>query len=230
MIFILLPGKYEGARGSLWFAHRDTWRMLPGCCGDAAGTLGDAVRDARGALGVLTGSLRGCQEAAGGWPAPRHPSGCAPRAPLRAPRRGWRSGGAGGRRRGGEGVVSPARLSRRPGSINEIIMQKKQPCATRQPYLILAGGEVGQGCPWAPLPRGGLAQGWQCQSAWHSLCGDPAAIPRQPDTPEGHGWARPTACARSILAPPPCPGTLGDPARPGPVLFCQSGCRGTDCR
>lgn len=149
-------------RGCSGVAHRFFTETLGGCSRDAQvtllGMLGNAARVARGVLGathrLAPGGVSRMPGGAGG-PARRCPSGCAPRAPLRAPRRGWRSGGAGGRQRGGEGVVSPARLSRRPGSINEIIMQIEQPCATRQPYLIPAGGEAGRagGSP-GPSPRG----------------------------------------------------------------------------
>lgn len=192
--------------------------------------LGDAVRDARGALRVLTASLGECQEVAGGWPAPRHPSSCAPRAPLRSPRRGWRSGGAGGRRRGGEGVVSPARLSRRPGSINEIIMQMKQPCATRQPYLIPAGGEVGQGDPWAPVPRGagtGLAVPVRLAFPVRGHC-------RRPPVAGHPGGAR-VGTADGLCqehpggaAPPSLPGHLGGPI-PTRSRSARVGARGQGC-
>lgn len=194
---------------------RDARGRCPGCSGGSGG----AHRLSRGLSG-------GCRGLAG--PAP--PSGCAPRAPLRAPRRGWRSGGAGGRRRGGEGVVSPARLSRRPGSINEIIMQMKQPCATRQPYLIPAGGEVGQGGPWAPVPRG-AGTGPAVPVCLAFPVRRHCRHPRQPDTREGHGWARPTACARSIpggAASSSLPGHPGGPV-PSRSRSARVGARGQDC-
>lgn len=207
MFFVLLPGKSAGARGSLVVCS-------PRDLEDAPGMLGDVARDARGRCpgcsGTLSGMLGvpwGCSPALSGVSGGcRGLPGPSPPVRLRAPRRGWRSGGAGGRRRGGEGVVSPARLSRRPGSINEIIMQIEQPCATRQPYLILAGGEGGQGGPRAPPPgAAGTGLAVPVRLAF-PRSGDPAATPRQPDTQEGHGRARPTAvpgASRRCCTPDP---------------------------
>lgn len=208
-------------RGCSGVAHRFLTETLGGCSRDAQVTLlgmvGNAARVARGVLGathrLAPGGVSRMPGGAGG-PARCCPSGCAPRAPLRAPRRGWRSGGAGGRQRGGEGVASPARLSRRPGSINEIIMQIEQPCATRQPYLIPAGGEAGRagGSP-GPSPRGagtGLAMPLRLASpVWGPCCHPPAAR-----HPEG---ARPSTAGGLCQehpggsAPPAVPGYPGGP-------------------
>lgn len=113
-------------------AAGDALEVLPGMLGGCPGVPGRCSPPCRemsaGCPGAAVGSVRRCS------------SGCAPRAELNGA-----AGPEGGRQRGGEGVASPARLSRRPGSINEIIMQIEQPCATRLPYLIPGGGEAGQG-------------------------------------------------------------------------------------
>lgn len=118
--------------------------------------------------------------------------------------------------------MSPARLSRRPGSINEIIMQKKQPSATRQPYLIPAGGEVGRGGgSLGPFTPGGASTGL----AVPIRLAFPVRGPCRHPPPAGHpGWAR-VGTADGLCqehpggaAPPPCLGTLGDPSRPGAIL------------
>lgn len=225
----MLTGRLrEGARGCSGDARRDVRRcsgVRPACSPRHSGA---ALGCARGMMPVMllrccpgcSGGARGCSppcwEMSAGCPGAavgpvrRCPSGCAPRAELNGA-----AGPEGGRQRGGEGVASPARLSRRPGSINEIIMQIEQPCATRLPYLIPGGGEAGQG-------EGGGMPGPPPRGDWHRVgsatkagtAGSRCHI-RQPDTKGGHcRWAH--RDCRNTPLPPPMRflSTSGCPSRP----------------